>query len=186
MQQRCLCAWNSADAGPRCRDAGRLAAAGDLARRCPHGPVRRAGDRCRRNRVLAAVAFELLAPVFAGPLDPSRGDMLVIIEHAIGLFPRAGSLQHPQSSVGRPPVLRPGALAPLSFRTCCGSTCESLPSRCDSLFRYHSSRLQRLRFAAVKRQKALTVFSCAGPDVQSRPATIFRHRAYADLLAASP
>ena len=37
------------------------------------------------------VAFRLLAAVFAGPLDPNRGDMLVIIEHAIAQFRSGGN-----------------------------------------------------------------------------------------------
>jgi len=41
--------------------------------------------------LLAVVAFKLLVPVFAGPLDPNRGDMLVIIEHAIRLFLEGGN-----------------------------------------------------------------------------------------------
>ena len=41
--------------------------------------------------LLAVVAFNLLATVFAGPLDPNRGDMLVIIEHAISLFLEGGN-----------------------------------------------------------------------------------------------
>ena len=41
--------------------------------------------------LLAVVAFKLLATVFAGPLDPNRGDMLVIIEHAISLFREGGN-----------------------------------------------------------------------------------------------
>ena len=41
--------------------------------------------------LLAVVAFKLLATVFTGPLDPNRGDMLVIIEHAIRLFLEGGN-----------------------------------------------------------------------------------------------
>jgi hypothetical protein len=41
--------------------------------------------------LLAWVAFRLLPAVFAGPLDPNRGDMLVIIEHAIAQFRSGGN-----------------------------------------------------------------------------------------------
>jgi hypothetical protein len=41
--------------------------------------------------VLAWEASRLLPVVFAGPLDPNRGDMLVIIDHAIALFLNGGN-----------------------------------------------------------------------------------------------
>ena len=40
---------------------------------------------------LTWVSFRLLPAVFAGPLDPNRGDMLVIIEHAIAQFLSRGN-----------------------------------------------------------------------------------------------
>ena len=41
--------------------------------------------------LLTWVSFRLLPAVFAGPLDPNRGDMLVIIEHAIAQFLSRGN-----------------------------------------------------------------------------------------------
>lgn len=41
--------------------------------------------------LLVWVAFSVLPAVFAGPLDPNRGDMLVIIEHAIAQFLSRGN-----------------------------------------------------------------------------------------------
>ena len=41
--------------------------------------------------LLGWVSFRLLPTVFAGPLDPNRGDMLVIIEHAIAQFRDGGN-----------------------------------------------------------------------------------------------
>jgi hypothetical protein len=41
--------------------------------------------------ILGLVSFRLLPAVFAGPLDPNRGDMLVIIEHAVAQFLSRGN-----------------------------------------------------------------------------------------------
>ena len=41
--------------------------------------------------LLTWVSFRLLPIVFAGPLDPNRGDMLIIIEHAIAQFLSRGN-----------------------------------------------------------------------------------------------
>ena len=41
--------------------------------------------------ILGWVSVGLLPPIFAGPLDPNRGDMLVIIEHAIAQFLAGGN-----------------------------------------------------------------------------------------------
>jgi hypothetical protein len=41
--------------------------------------------------LLWSITTRLLVPVFAGPLDPNRGDMLVIIEHAIAAFLAGGN-----------------------------------------------------------------------------------------------
>ena len=41
--------------------------------------------------LLVWVSVQLLPSVFAGPLDPNRGDMLVIIEHAIAQFLDGGN-----------------------------------------------------------------------------------------------
>ena len=61
--------------------------------------------------LLGWVSVRLLPPIFAGPLDPNRGDMLVIIEHAIAQFLSGRQpLRDPSRAVGRPTIVRTRAV----------------------------------------------------------------------------